>query len=342
MGAREDRQPDGVGILLQHGLDDLLRRLVQAGVDDLHPGVAQRAGDDLRPAVVAVEAGLGHDDADLSGRSGHGADDTRTSSFLRAACPGDAGSGSLQRFPMARPHAHPQAADLLRTEHAVARVLACASGEADAYPGLLAAIGESLDCAGALWLPDADGELHCAETWPAGTAVGAALVAEAPVAQRGAFAFPLPGVGVMAFATAAPLEPDDSLLASMESLGSQISQFVLRCRAQNEVRASEARKSAILDAAFDCIITMDHEGNVVEVNRATERTFGYRATDMIGRELAELIVPPSLREAHRRGVEHYLQSGSTKISYHPLRLAGMRADGSEFPVEVVIARADLP
>ena len=69
----EDRQPDGVGVLLDHGLDDLLGRLVQAGVDDLHAGVAQRAGDDLRAAVVPVEAGLGDDDADLAGGGGaHG------------------------------------------------------------------------------------------------------------------------------------------------------------------------------------------------------------------------------------------------------------------------------
>ena len=60
------------------------------------------------------------------------------------------------------------------------RVLASAAGEDDAYPGLLAAIGESLGCAGALWLPAAeDGELRCAETWPAGAAAGASLVAEA-------------------------------------------------------------------------------------------------------------------------------------------------------------------
>ena len=85
-----------------------------------------------------------------------------------------------------------------------------------------------------------------------------------------AFAFPLPGVGVMGFSTAAPLEPDATLLATMDSLGSQISQFVERCRAQADLRESDARKSAILNAALDCIITMDHHGNVVEVNRATD------------------------------------------------------------------------
>ena len=44
------------------GLGHLLRRLEQAGVDDLEAGVAQRPGDDLGAPVVAVEAGLGHDD----------------------------------------------------------------------------------------------------------------------------------------------------------------------------------------------------------------------------------------------------------------------------------------
>ena len=59
---RTDR-PDGVGVLLDGRLDDLLGRLVQAGVDDLHAGVAQGPGDDLGAAVVAVQPGLGHDDA---------------------------------------------------------------------------------------------------------------------------------------------------------------------------------------------------------------------------------------------------------------------------------------
>ena len=64
VGAGEHRQADGVGVLLDDGLDDLLRRLVQAGVDDLHAGVAQRARHDLGAAVVPVEARLGDDHPD--------------------------------------------------------------------------------------------------------------------------------------------------------------------------------------------------------------------------------------------------------------------------------------
>jgi PAS domain S-box-containing protein len=229
-------------------------------------------------------------------------------------------------------------------------VLASAESESQAFPALLAAIGTELRCAGALWLPGDDGALHCAQAWPLDAAVAAELVAGVwesgrPDAHSGppaAFAFPLPGIGVMGFSTAAPLEPDASLLATMDSLGLQISQFVERCRAQADLRESDARKSAILNAAFDCIITMDHHGNVVEVNRATELTFGYRAAEMIGRELAGLIIPPGWRDAHREGLERYVRTGHGSVSGHPLDAQGMRSDGSEFPVELVVTRADLP
>ena len=61
--AREHRQTDGVGVLLQRRLRHLLGRLVQAGVDDLEPGVAQRPCDHLGAPIVSVEPGLGDDDA---------------------------------------------------------------------------------------------------------------------------------------------------------------------------------------------------------------------------------------------------------------------------------------
>jgi PAS domain S-box-containing protein len=246
-----------------------------------------------------------------------------------------------------RPHEHPDAADLLRTEHAAVHVLATAESEAEAFPALLAAIGTSLGCAGSFWL--ASSELRCVATWPSDNAAGAELVHEVWEAQRPAsrtgppasFAFPVPGLGVMGFSTSAALEPDARMLATLESLGLQISHFAERCRAVAAVQASDARKSAILDSAFDCIITMDHEGNVVEVNRATERTFGYRAEEMIGRELAALIVPPSWRTGHRSGVERVVRTGHSAVEGHPLEGEGMRKDGSVFPVELIVTRPQV-
>jgi PAS domain S-box-containing protein len=109
-----------------------------------------------------------------------------------------------------------------------------------------------------------------------------------------------------------------------------------RKRAEEVLRQSEARKTAILDTALDCIITIDHEGKVVEFNPAAERTFGCRRADVLGREMAELMVPPPLRDKHRRGLAHYLATGAGPVLNQRIEMPALRADGTEFPVELAI------
>ncbi len=109
-------------------------------------------------------------------------------------------------------------------------------------------------------------------------------------------------------------------------------------RSENELRASEARKAAILETALDCIITMDREGKVVEFNPAAEKTFGYSRAEVVGQELADLIIPPSLRDSHHRGMAHYLATGEGPVLGKRLELPALRADGTEFLVELAITR----
>jgi PAS domain S-box-containing protein len=109
-------------------------------------------------------------------------------------------------------------------------------------------------------------------------------------------------------------------------------------RAERELRESEARKNAVVQTALDCIITMDHEGRVVEFNPAAERTFGYRRKEIIGQELCEFIIPAGLRELHREGLANYLATGEGPVLGKRLELSALRADGSMFPVEVAITR----
>jgi PAS domain S-box-containing protein len=148
-------------------------------------------------------------------------------------------------------------------------------------------------------------------------------------------------VGAIEFLADDPHEPDDELLATTESLGSQIGQFVERSRAEEAMREREARHTAILEAALDCIITIDDRGRVLEFNAAAEETFGYRAEDVIGREMAELIVPRHLRDQHRAGFARYLETEEARVLGQRLELSGVRADGSEFPVELTITRIRL-
>ncbi|MDB5337378.1 MAG: domain S-box [Planctomycetaceae bacterium] len=104
------------------------------------------------------------------------------------------------------------------------------------------------------------------------------------------------------------------------------------------LRESEARKAAILETALDCIITIDHQGKVIEFNPAAERVFGYAKHDIEGREIAEFIIPPRWREAHHRGMAHLLATGEGPVLNKRIEVFGLRADGTEFPVELTIAQ----
>src|SRR5438309_10758193 len=92
----------------------------------------------------------------------------------------------------------------------------------------------------------------------------------------------------------------------------------------------------ILDNALDCIITMGADGRVLEFNPAAERTFGFSRQEAIGKELAELIIPPRMREQHRRGLAHYLKTGEGPVIGKRIEIAGVRKDGSEILVELTI------
>ena len=106
----------------------------------------------------------------------------------------------------------------------------------------------------------------------------------------------------------------------------------------DELRESAERMRAILESALDCSITMDHEGRVVEFNPAAEKTFGCRRADVIGKAMADLIIPPALREAHRRGLSLYLRTGEGPVLGKRIEITAMRADRTEFPVELAITR----
>ncbi|MFN2586578.1 MAG: SpoIIE family protein phosphatase [Actinomycetota bacterium] len=137
-------------------------------------------------------------------------------------------------------------------------------------------------------------------------------------------------------------EPDHELLGLMDAIGGQIGQFIERESAQEEVRASEARKSAILESALDAVVLMDHAGRTVEFNPTAERVFGYARDDVVGKEMAELIIPPQLRERHRAGLARYLETGEGPVLGSRIEITGWRSDGTEFPVEVAISRVDIP
>ncbi len=104
--------------------------------------------------------------------------------------------------------------------------------------------------------------------------------------------------------------------------------------------AETGGSGAYLQAALDAVIVADASGCVVEFNPAAEQIFGYIREEALGRTLAELIVPPSLRERHSRAFARFVETGEERLFGRRLELTGMRADGSEFPVELALSRVE--
>ena len=162
---------------------------------------------------------------------------------------------------------------------------------------------------------------------------------------RSAFAFPVTiggrAIGVVELYSAEQIEPDADLLESMTVLGTQVGQLVGRRRAEDAVRAGEALNRAILASALDAVVTMDHSGRILEFNPAAERIFGYAKAEAIGKDMADLLVPPSLRPSHRRGFARYLETEEPVLLDKRIEITALRADGTEFPVELTITRIRL-
>jgi PAS domain S-box-containing protein len=137
-------------------------------------------------------------------------------------------------------------------------------------------------------------------------------------------------------------ECDERLLATMDDLGLQVGQLLERRRAEEAVHAGEQRLRAVLDAALDCVVIIDHEGQVLEFNPAAERVFGISAEAAQGREMAELIVPPEMRERHRAGLRRCVAGEASGLLDMRIETQGLRVDGTRFPVELTITRIAVP
>ena len=119
-------------------------------------------------------------------------------------------------------------------------------------------------------------------------------------------------------------------------VSTQVAMAIERTRAEAELRASEARLKAILDAALDAVITMDGDGVVRSWSPQAERVFSWPASEAIGRKLSTTIIPPRYREAHERGLAHFLATGVGPVLNQRTEITGLRRDGNEIPVELTI------
>lgn len=93
---------------------------------------------------------------------------------------------------------------------------------------------------------------------------------------------------------------------------------------------------AVLEAALEAILTIDAAGVVLYLNRAAEEMFALERDDATGRRLADLIIPPDLRDRHRAGLERLARGEDPAVLGTRLQMRGLRSDGAQFPIELTV------
>ena len=115
-----------------------------------------------------------------------------------------------------------------------------------------------------------------------------------------------------------------------------IRDITARAEAEQQLRASEAQFRDLLQSAPDAVLITDDAGRIELVNAETERLFGYKREELIGRNI-EILVPARYRTRHVDHRNGYIAAARTRPMGAGLELYGVRKDGSEFPVSVSLS-----
>ena len=108
-----------------------------------------------------------------------------------------------------------------------------------------------------------------------------------------------------------------------------------------QLQASEALKAAIVDHALAALISTDGHGVIVEFNPAAEAMFGRKRADVVGWPVSEVIMPERYRAPHEAGIRRLETGGEGRVLGKRMELHALRADGTEFPIEMVLWRTNV-
>jgi PAS domain S-box-containing protein len=132
-----------------------------------------------------------------------------------------------------------------------------------------------------------------------------------------------------------PLPGQSSLEGGMRWF-STIQDITEQEKASQDLRLSEEHTRLIIDTALDAVVTMDSAGRITGWSPQAEATFGWTREEVMGRSLASTIVPHRYREAHERGIAHYLATGIGPVLNKRVELAALHKNGHELPIDLAI------
>ncbi|HWH28398.1 MAG TPA: EAL domain-containing protein [Mycobacteriales bacterium] len=159
----------------------------------------------------------------------------------------------------------------------------------------------------------------------------ALLVVGVPVVVRGEHS------AVVELLADSPEPPGARLLAALSAVAVQIGHVLEREQARAELLESAGRLRQVVDLAADAFVEVDDAGRVTDWNPAAERVFGWRAIEVLGRSVAEVLVPARLRAAHQRGLERFVHTGQSRLGGEVVTVPALHRDGHELLVELSLS-----
>ncbi|MCK8608898.1 PAS domain S-box protein [Agromyces sp. C10] len=148
------------------------------------------------------------------------------------------------------------------------------------------------------------------------------LVAESDVERR------VRGLQVGDDLISTPLDPHEAL--------ARVQRQVTISRSRAARRESEAKFRSVMESAIDAIISTDADGVIRSWNSAAADLFGHPEEEAVGRTL-DLIIPERFRKRHRTAIERVSHGGPTNLIGRTVEFAGLRSDGTEFPIELALS-----
>lgn len=109
-----------------------------------------------------------------------------------------------------------------------------------------------------------------------------------------------------------------------------------RDEAEMALKDSETKLRSVINSSLDAIITINEKGIITEWNNQAIELFGFKRNESIGKDLGTLIIPEKFREAHARGMKHFLQTGEGPVLNQRIEISAMHKEGHYFPVELSI------
>lgn len=130
------------------------------------------------------------------------------------------------------------------------------------------------------------------------------------------------------------------VLALLGGIAILMSMYRRSIRSERSAAEARNRLQEVIATSLDGIIATDGAGRVIDYNGAAERLFGYTWAEAVGRDMADLIIPDHLREAHLEGMKRYRSGGERRVVGKGLvRMEARRKDGTIFPVELSLSAA---